>query len=496
MNRPGSYPYTRGIHKEMYRQQLWTQRQYAGFGSAQTTNERFHFLLKKGQTGLSTAFDLPTQLGYDSDMPEAKSEVGRVGVAINHIQDMETLLHKIPLDQISLSMTINAPAPILLAMVLAVAEKRKIDWKKLRGTLQNDILKEYLARGTYIFPPKPSLRLAVDAIEFTAQRVPGWNPISISGYHIREAGATAAQEIAFTLAHAKTYVQHCLKRGLKVDQFAPTFSFFFAVHNDFFEEIAKFRAARKLWAQIMQKQFHAKSEKSKKLRFHAQTSGVTLTAQQPENNLVRVSYQALAAILGGAQSLHTNAMDEALALPSEQSAQLALRTQQIIAHESGIPSVADPLGGSEWLEKKTLELEKEVHLILKKIDKAGGVLEALESGLSRKMIEQSFLENQQLIEAGQKKIVGVNCFTEEDSPFHIPRSENISALENQHRKQITSLKSKRNQKKIESLLKTLENQATTKTNLMPLLIDCVKQGITVGEICHIFRKVFGEYENE
>ncbi len=492
-SKPGIYPYTRGIHKEMYRQRLWTMRQYSGYGSAKETNHRFHYLLKQGQTGLSTAFDLPTQLGFDSNQTEAKNEVGRVGVAISHIKDMEALLHNIPLDKVSLSMTINAPAAILFAMVLAIAKKRKIPWSKLRGTVQNDILKEYLARGTYIFPAKESLRLATDLIEFSVKKVPNWNPISVSGYHIREAGATAAQELALTLAHAQTTLDDCLKRKLSIDQFASKISFFFSVDNNFFEEISKFRTARKLWAEILKKKYRAKQKKSQQLRFHAQTSGASLTAQQPENNLVRVTYQALAAVLGGAQSLHTNAMDEALALPSEESAKLALRTQQIISSESGIPAVADPLGGSEFLEQKTKQLEKEVLQILKKIDQAGGTLAALESGLSRRLIEDSFLKTQQKIECQEKKIVGVNCYKESDSKFKVPSSTFFKQLEREQSKQVKQVKSKRNHKKIETLLKKLEDKASQSTNLMPLLIELVEKGATVGEICATLKTVWGEY---
>lgn len=482
MEKPGISPYTRGIYPQMYRERLWTMRQYAGFGTAKETNQRFRYLLSQGQTGLSTAFDLPTQLGYDSDHSLAKNEVGKVGVAISSLKDMETLLHRIPLDEVSLSMTINAPAAILFAMVLAIADKRKISWRQLRGTIQNDILKEYLARGTYIFPPKPSLKLVADTIYFSVKEVPKWNPISVSGYHIREAGATAAQEIAFTLAHAETYVKECLKSGLSKKDFIDKFSFFFAAHNNFFEEIAKFRAARRLWAKRM----------SSPLRFHAQTSGATLTAQQPQNNIVRVTYQALAAVLGGAQSIHTNSMDEALALPTEESVLLALRTQQIIAHESGIPSVADPLGGSVWLESNTNRLEKEALAIQQKIKKGGGVLKSLQSGLSKKMIENSFLKREHEIENSERLVVGVNCFENSGKSFKVPKHQSKIAFEHSQIKALRAFKKNRNQGKMKSGLKKLEAQAEKGENLMPLFVDLVKNQITVGEICGVLRNVFGE----
>lgn len=494
MEKAGFYPYTRGIHPEMYRRRLWTMRQYAGFGSAKETNQRFRYLLSHGQTGLSTAFDLPTQLGFDSDAPEAKSEVGKVGVAVSSLADMESVLNRIPLDEVSLSMTINAPAAILWAMVLAIADKRKIPWKKLRGTIQNDILKEYLARGTYIFPPKPSLKLTVDAIEFAVGNVPNWNPISVSGYHIREAGSTAAQELALTLAHGETYIKESLKRGLHIDQFAEKFSFFFAVGNHFFEEIAKFRTARKLWAELVRKKFKAKKETSEKLRFHAQTSGATLTAQQPENNLVRVAYQAMAAVLGGAQSLHTNSMDEALSLPSEEGALLALRTQQIIASESGIPSVADPLGGSEHLEALNQKLVRETRRILNRIKHAGGVIPSLESGFSRKMIEKSFLASQNDLENKKRYVVGVNIFENRKETLSISRFQSGLKPERDQIKKLQSFKLKRNQLKIRSYLDKLERAASNDENLMPLFIELVKQKVTVGEICSVLRKVYGEAE--
>lgn len=479
----------------MYRTRLWTMRQYAGFGTARETNRRFHFLLESGQTGLSAAFDLPTQLGYDSDDPMARNEVGKVGVSISSLDDMETLLHRIPLEKISLSMTINSPAAILLAMVLALAKKRRVPWGRLRGTIQNDILKEYLARGTYIFPPAPSLKLIADTVAFTTQEVPGWNPISVSGYHIREAGATAAQEIALTLAHAETYVREIVKAGLSVDKFAPKFSFFFAVHSNFFEEIAKFRAARRLWARLMREKFKARSDESCKLRFHAQTGGVTLTAQQPENNLVRTTYQALAAVLGSTQSLHTNAMDEALSLPTESSALLALRTQQIIAFESNVPAVADPFGGSFWLEELTGKLEKEALQIRRQIEKAGGVLKALESGFTKRMIEASAYAQQKKLEKGERRIVGVNCFAGSEDKVKIPLHRHSLKLERQQVRRLRSFKARRNSRKVRNRLNALRLSAEKGENLMPLFVDAVKNQLTVGEICSVLRLVYGEYRS-
>lgn len=494
MELPGRYPFTRGIQPEMYRTRLWTMRQYAGFGTARETNQRFRFLLRGGQTGLSAAFDLPTQLGYDADDPVARGEVGKVGVAISSLDDMEILLGRIPLDEISLSMTINAPAAILLAMVLAIARKRRVPWKKLRGTIQNDILKEYLARGTYIFPPAPSLKLVADTVAFTAREAPRWHPISVSGYHIREAGATAAQELALTLAHGETYVREVLKTGLRVDQFAPKFSFFFAVHNNFFEEIAKFRAARRLWAKLMREKFRARSDESCKLRFHAQTGGVTLTAQQPENNVVRTTYQALAAVLGGAQSLHTNAMDEALALPTESAALLALRTQQIIAHESDVPSVADPLGGSEWLEELTQRLEKEALAIRRQIEKSGGVLKALESGFTKRMIEASAYVLQKKFENGERRIVGVNCFTEEGEKLSIPLHRHNLKLEKAQIRTLRAFKARRRQSLVLAMLEKLRRAAENGDSLPPLFVEAVENKCTIGEICNVLRLVYGEYK--
>ncbi|MEI6083759.1 MAG: methylmalonyl-CoA mutase family protein [Verrucomicrobiota bacterium] len=490
MEVPGQFPYTRGIYPTGYRGKLWTMRQYAGFGTARETNQRYRYLLAQGQTGLSMAFDLPTQIGYDSDDALALGEVGRVGVAISSRADMEQVFAGIPLDQVSTSMTINATAPILLALYLVVAEEQGVPWAKLTGTVQNDILKEYIARGTYIFPPTPSLRLTADVVEFCAKKVPGWNTISVGGYHMREAGCTAAQEIAFTLADGITYIQTCRDRGLAVDDFAPRIAFFFNCHLNFFEEIAKFRAARRLWAHIMKKRFGAKNERSLMLRFHTQTAGSTLTAQQPDNNVVRTTLEALAAVLGGTQSLHTNAKDEALTLPTEESALLALRTQQIIAHESGVTAETDPLGGSRYVEALTDRLEREARGYLTKIDKMGGMLKAIESGYVYKEIYRSANEHQKAVESKAKIIVGVNEFTSEKLP-QLKRQKIDAQLEPRRRRELAAMRKKRGS--VDKQLAALEKAARGTENLMPVIVDCVRRQVTVGEICRVLRGVFGEH---
>lgn len=483
---PGKFPFTRGIHATMYRGKLWTMRQYAGFGDARETNKRYRYLLAHGQTGLSMAFDLPTQIGYDSDDAMALGEVGRVGVAISSLADMEQVFAGIPLDKVSTSMTINATAGILLALYLVVAEKQGVPWPKVSGTVQNDILKEYIARGTYIFPPGPSLRLIADIVEFCAKEVPGWNTISVGGYHMREAGCTAAQEIAFTLADGITYVQKCVERGLNVDDFAPRIAFFFNCHTNFFEEVAKFRAARRLWAGIMRDRFGAKNERSMMLRFHTQTAGSSLTAQQPDNNVVRTTLEALAAVLGGTQSLHTNAKDEAIALPSEESALLALRTQQIIAHESGVTTEPDPLGGSYYVEAQTDRLEREAREYLSKIDNLGGMLKAIESGYVYKEIYRAAYEHQKAVDKKEKIIVGVNEFVSGKQP-KLKLQKIDPKLEARRRKELAALRKKRGN--VEKYLAMLH----TSGNLMPAIIECVRHYVTVGEICRELRKQFGEY---
>lgn len=492
LGEPGEFPYTRGVQETMYRGQLWTMRQYAGFGSAKESNKRYHHLLKNGTTGLSVAFDLPTQMGYDSDHVMASGEVGKVGVAISSIEDMEILLDKLPLDQISTSMTINSTAGILLALYIAVARRRGIAAKTLRGTVQNDLLKEYIARGTYIYPPKPSLRIITDIFAYCAREVPNWNTISISGYHIREAGATAAQELAFTLADAITYVQAAIERGLNVDEFGRRLSFFFNVHNNFFEEIAKFRAARRMWAHIMRDRFHATDSRAMKLRFHTQTAGVTLTAQQPENNIVRVTLQALAAVMGGTQSLHTNSMDEALSLPTERAATIAIRTQQIIAHESGVADVIDPLGGSPYIETLTDELEKRANDYIERIESLGGVIACIESGFIQGEIQNSAYQYQKDVDAKREIIVGVNDFIQPEPQ----KIETLKVTEEIARDQISRLKTfkaKRDANVIRAHLEKIRSAATTAANLIPLFIDAVEDGVTLGEISDELRKVFGTY---
>jgi len=489
---PGEYPFTRGVQPTMYRGRFWTMRQYAGFGTAEESNQRYKFLLSQGQTGLSVAFDLPTQIGYDSDHPMAEGEVGKVGVAIDSLADMEILFNEIPLDKVSTSMTINAPAAILLCMYMAVAEKQGVPFNKLRGTIQNDILKEYAARGTYIFPPEPSMRLITDIFAFCSKELPEWNTISISGYHIREAGATAAQEIAFTLADAIAYVEAALKAGLQVDEFAPRLSFFFNAHNDFFEEIAKFRAARRLWAKIMKERFGAKDPRSMMLRFHTQTAGCTLTAQQPMNNIVRVAIQALAAVLGGTQSLHTNSYDEALALPCEEAVRIALRTQQIIAYESGVADTIDPLGGSYYVEALTNRLEKEAQDYIAKIDAMGGAVKAIEQGYIQREIQDSAYRYQKEIESGRRTVVGVNKFQmEEEPPKNLLKVD--PAVGEAQKKRLKELKAQRDNRQVTRCLEELQRVASSNENIIPAIYEAVKAYATLGEICDVLRDVFGEY---
>lgn len=490
---PGEFPYTRGVQRNMYRGRLWTMRQYAGFATAEESNERYKYLLSQGQTGLSVAFDLPTQIGLDSDHPLSDGEVGKVGVAIDSLADMEVLLKDIPLDKVSTSMTINAPAMVLLAMYLVVAEKQGVNWTALKGTIQNDILKEYVARGTYIFPPEPSIKIITDIFAFCAENVPNWNTISISGYHIREAGATAVQEIAFTLANAICYVESAVKAGLKVDDFAPRLSFFFNAHSNLFEEVAKFRAARKLWAEIMRERFGAENPKSMLLRFHTQTAGSTLTAQQPDNNVVRVALQALSAVLGGTQSLHTNSRDEALALPSEDSVRIALRTQQILAYETGVADVVDPLGGSYYVESLTAEIEKRVKEELAKIDEMGGAVSAINSGYIQRQIQDSAYQYQMKVETKEQIIVGQNQFIiEEESQPELLRVD--PAVQVAQEKRLQELKSQRNQHQVEQALAAVAAAAKEGTNLFPPVLDAVRAYATLGEICGVLREVFGEYQ--
>ena len=491
---PGAFPFTRGPQAAMYRGKLWTMRQYAGFSTAAESNRRYRYLLERGTTGLSIAFDLPTQIGMDSDDVLARGEVGKVGVAIDSSADMETLLAEIPLDRVSISMTINSPASILLALLLVVAERRGIPWAKLNGTIQNDILKEYVARGTYIFPPAPSLRIVTDIFEFCARDVPRWNTISVSGYHIREAGSTAVQEVAFTLANGLQYVKAAVDRGLDVDSFGPRMSFFFNAHNDFLEEVAKFRAARKLWAALMRDRYQPKDPRSITLRFHAQTAGSTLTAQQPENNVVRVAYQAMAAVLGGCQSLHTNSRDEALALPTEEAATIALRTQQILAHETGIPATADPLGGSFAVESMTLDIERGARALIEKIDSMGGALAAIESGFIQHAIGDAAYEVQQAIESKKSIVVGVNEFVD-NRPSPLP----ILAIdENVERDQVARLRAFREKRSgdVRGSLTKLDRAARDSSNLMPPIIDCVRNDCTVGEIVAALKQTFGEHRDQ
>jgi methylmalonyl-CoA mutase N-terminal domain/subunit len=489
---PGQFPYTRGIYKNMYRGRLWTMRQYAGYATAEESNARYKYLLSQGTTGLSVAFDLPTQIGLDSDDPLSLGEVGKVGVAIDSLEDMERLFAGIPLDEVSTSMTINATAAILLSLYLAVARKQNVPFDKVRGTIQNDILKEYIARGTYIYPPQPSLRLVTDTFAYCAREVPNWNTISISGYHIREAGSTAVQEVAFTLADGITYVEAALAAGLAVDDFAPRISFFFNAHNNLLEEIAKFRAARRLWARIMREQFGARDPRSLMLRFHTQTAGSSLTAQQPDVNVVRTTIQALAAVLGGTQSLHTNSMDEALSLPTEAAARVALRTQQVIAYESGVADTADPLAGSYAIEELTEQIEKLAREYLEKIDAMGGMLRAIEIGYVQREIQESAYRYQRAIESKEEIVVGVNRFQIDDEPS-MPLLKIDEQLERAQVERVRALRARRDAQATESALDNLEQAASTTANLLPRILECVESYATVGEISNRLRRVWGEY---
>lgn len=492
LGEPGKFPYTRGVRRNMYRGRFWTMRQYAGFATAEESNARYKYLLSQGTTGLSVAFDLPTQIGLDSDDPLASGEVGKVGVAIDSLEDMLTLLDGIPLDQVSTSMTINATASTLLCLYLAVARKQGVSFDKVNGTIQNDILKEYIARGTYIYPPQPSLRLITDTFAFCAAEVPNWNTISISGYHIREAGSTAAQEIAFTLADAIAYVQAAIDVGLEVDKFAPRLSFFFNSHNNLLEEIAKFRAARRLWARIMRDRFKAQDSRSLMLRFHTQTAGSTLTAQQPEVNVVRTTIQALAAVLGGTQSLHTNGMDEALSLPTEAAARIALRTQQVVAYESGVADTVDPFAGSYAIEHLTNELEKKAVDYIEKIDAMGGMLRAIESGYVQREIQEAAYEYQRAVEQQTEIVVGVNKFQIEEGET-IPTLRVDAAIERSQVERTKAVRAKRDANSAENALAKLEEAATGTENILPRILNCVENYVTVGEISHRLRKVWGEY---
>jgi methylmalonyl-CoA mutase, N-terminal domain len=490
---PGEYPFTRGVQPSMYRGRFWTMRQYAGYATAEASNERYRYLLQQGQTGLSVAFDLPTQIGYDADDPMALGEVGKVGVSISSVRDMETLFKDIPLDKVSTSMTINAPASILLAFYIAVAKKQGVPLNKLRGTIQNDILKEYVARGTYIFPPEPSMRLITDVFQFCKDQVPSWNTISISGYHIREAGSTAAQEVAFTLANAIAYIQAAIDAGLEVDDFANQISFFFNAHNHFLEEIAKFRAARRLYARIMKERFGARDDKSCRLRFHTQTAGSTLTAQQPENNVVRVTLQALAAVLGGTQSLHTNSMDEALWLPTEKAVRIALRTQQIIAHESGVADSVDPLAGSYLIESLTDQIEAMARDYIERIDAMGGALQAINTGFMQNEILDAAYQAQRAIEKGEDIVVGVNEFKIQETIELESLAVDPQDEENQKRK-LAELRASRDPEPVSMRLSELDNAARDNAALMPLFIQCAEDEVTLGEICGVLRDVWGQYQ--
>jgi methylmalonyl-CoA mutase N-terminal domain/subunit len=489
---PGEAPYTRGVYSTMHRGRLWTMRQYAGMGTAAETNERFHYLMEEGQTGLSMAFDLPTQMGYDSDAAMAEGEVGKAGVAIDSLDDFETVFDGIPLDEVSTSMTINAPASVLLAMYIAVGDRQGVDREQLRGTIQNDILKEYIARNTYIYPPEPSMRIITDVFEYCAAEVPNFNTISISGYHIREAGATAAQEIAFTLGDGIEYVQAAIDAGQDVDEFAPQLSFFFNAHNNILEEVAKFRAARRMWYRIMDERFGAEAAGSKQLKFHTQTAGSTLTAQQVENNVVRVGYQALAAVLGGAQSLHTNGKDEALSLPTEQSVRTALRTQQILAHESGAADTIDPLAGSYYVESLTDEIESKAFDLLEAVDDRGGMRKAIESGWVQDRIQDVAFERQREIESGDRVIVGVNEYTVDGEPTEDIEEVSEADQRNQ-RERVEKLRAERDQGAVDDALAALREAAESEENVMPSIVDAVKASATTGEICDAMRDVFGEY---
>ncbi|MDQ6688900.1 MAG: methylmalonyl-CoA mutase family protein [Gemmatimonadota bacterium] len=490
---PGIYPYTRGVHPTGYRGRLWTMRQFAGFGSARDTNERYKFLLAHGQTGLSVAFDFPTLMGYDSDHPRSEGEVGKCGVAISSLADMETLFDGIPLDEVSTSMTINGPAVILYCFYIAAAEKKGVDSRKLRGTIQNDILKEYMAQHAWVYPIEPALRLIVDCFEWSAEHVPQWNTISISGYHIREAGATAAQELAFTLADGFTYVERGIARGLDVDTFAPRLSFFWDIHNDFFEEIAKLRAARRIWARHMKERYGAKDPRSLVMRFHSQTAGVTLTAQQPMNNVIRVAYQAMAAVLGGTQSLHTNSMDETLALPTEESVQVALRTQQVLAYETGVPNVIDPLGGSYYVETLTTELEREAEMLFAQIAEVGGVVRGLETGWLQRRINESAARQQWEIEQHRRVIVGVNDFVTDEPELKIELLKIAEQTERDQKQRMAKMRAERDSDLVEKRLTALRETARTSENLMPYILDCARAYCTLYEIRAAMEAVFGAY---
>jgi methylmalonyl-CoA mutase N-terminal domain/subunit len=491
---PAQYPFTRGIHANGYRGKIWTMRRFAGFGTPEDTNQRFHYLLSHGQTGLSVAYDLPTLMGWDADAPMSEGEVGICGVSVSSLEDMEMLFDNIPLDQVSTSMTINSPAAMIFAFYLAAAQKQSVDFSRLRGTLQNDIFKEYIAQKEYIFPPKPSLRIIVDMIEFCTKEVPQWNPVSVSGYHIREAGSTAVQELAYTLADGFAYIEACIEKGIKVDDFAPRISFFFNSHLDFFEEIAKYRAARKIYAKRMKEKYKAQNPRSWWLRFHTQTAGCTLTAQQPENNIVRTAFQALAGVLGGTQSLHTNSMDETLALPSEKAAKIALRTQQIIAYETGVINTVDPLGGSYFIESLTERMEKEAEVIFKQIDSFGGVIPAIESGYFQKEIANSAYIYQKEVEAKEKFIVGVNEFIEPDEKIEIPILQISPEVQKKQNKRLAALRSSRNADQVEKSLEELRSAAIDGKNIMPVLIKAAQNYVTLGEMVDELKKVFGIYQ--
>lgn len=494
INFPGEYPFTRGIHTNGYRGRIWTMRQFAGFGTPEDTNARFKYLLEHGQTGLSVAFDLPTLMGWDSDAPMSEGEVGICGVAISSLEDMETLFSGIPLDQVSTSMTINSPAAMIFAFYLAVAKKQGVPFDKLRGTLQNDILKEYIAQKEYIFPPRPSMRIITDMIEYCTNEVPQWNPVSISGYHIREAGSTAVQELAYTLADGFAYIEACLERGMDIDEFAPRLSFFFNSHLDFFEEIAKFRAARRIYAKRMKEKYGAKNPRSWWLRFHTQTAGCTLTAQQPENNIVRTAFQALAAVMGGTQSLHTNSMDETLALPSEKAVKIALRTQQLLAYETGVINTVDPLGGSYFVESLTNKMEEEANKIFDEIDFMGGVIQAIESGYFQKEIADSAYRYQKELERKEKIIVGVNEFVEDNSKIDIPILQISPDVEKKQRESLTRLRSKRNQSLVDLSIAKIAEAAQSGANIMPVLIEAAENYVTLGEMVEVLKQHFGTYE--
>ena len=491
---PGEYPYTRGIHNNGYRGKIWTMRQFAGFGSPEDTNQRFHYLLNNGQTGLSVAFDLPTLMGWDADAPVSEGEVGICGVSVSSLKDMEILFDKIPLDKVSTSMTINSPAAIIFAYYLAVAEKQGVTFSNLRGTMQNDILKEYIAQKEYIFPPKPSMRIIVDMIEFCAKEVPQWNPVSVSGYHIREAGSTAVQELAYTLADGFSYIEHCIQRGMDVDEFAPRISFFFNSHLDFFEEIAKFRAARKIFAKRMKEKYCAKNPRSWWLRFHTQTAGCTLTAQQPENNIIRTAFQALAAVLGGTQSLHTNSIDETLALPSEKAVKIALRTQQLIAYETGIINSVDPLGGSYYVESLTSKMEKEANEIFEQIDSFGGVIPAIEAGYFQKEIADAAYRYQKEVERKEKFIVGVNEFVEKDEKVDIPILTVSPQVEKNQKQRLADIKNNRSYSDVQNSLKEIKLAVENNYNIMPPLIKAAHNYVTIGEIICELKEVMGIYQ--